>query len=671
MSEEKRNSFDVIVKSSGSLEHFGDINKISHFKNSLPTENILDGKWQVGATSYQYPKSWMNLTENACIFFLFKQGYSGVKRTLSKGNDCFTYKIIIPEGSYTTPQSLIDTIYSIGGDVVDFHQETITPVDEVNTSENKSHSMYRNLASILNISYSDNTSKYKWRMPSFKILSLGDDVEFKEYKQVDIWIPVDEFAEYRYFEKRNDDNIWTSVQISDYIKSNKILGDLLGLKMVKKPMNGGQGHGYLLQVADTSPEFSPYKSKLSSSINTLWVSMPGLIDNRIVGDKYLPILGTIPAGLGEDGGYVKYSVQNVIYLDLIPRSIQDIEIKVTDSKLQKIPFKDFQGDFVVHLKFRKKPKISNIDRTTIDEKFIYLDSSASMKEYPDNHSSEFTNVLPINTHFPGEWEVALTEVSYDKTMIHLKYSHIIKINYSLRGADRRAYRLYIHLNQGQSFNSPQEVCEMFNEGFYKPAAREPDSDGWTYHKGQPYIKMSYLASSNRFCFTIASTEDNQIKDVVLNFELYVNEHTHHVVDPTKQELIDLFGIYNDKDPGTPQSRYYLTQGDAVIMPAPPDLHKQAYNIWLSSLNLVELTQIGSVYQDLMDTIPLEGDFGKYVHYVFENRNYKKLVKKDVNTIHMKLANSEGVPLPLSGARHTLVGLHFKPIIDQVYSEEDG
>ena len=43
---------------------------------------------------------------------------------------------------------------------------------------------------------------------------------------------------------------------------------------------------------------------------------------------------------------------------------------------------------------------------------IELVSNASFNFYPNNSLSSFTNSLPKQLHFKGEWDVAISEISY-------------------------------------------------------------------------------------------------------------------------------------------------------------------------------------------------------------------------------------------------------------------
>ena len=48
----------------------------------------------------------------------------------------------------------------------------------------------------------------------------------------------------------------------------------------------------------------------------------------------------------------------------------------------------------------------------MDSFTIELVSNASFYRYPNNSLSSFTNFLPEQIHFKGEWKVALSELSY-------------------------------------------------------------------------------------------------------------------------------------------------------------------------------------------------------------------------------------------------------------------
>ena len=48
----------------------------------------------------------------------------------------------------------------------------------------------------------------------------------------------------------------------------------------------------------------------------------------------------------------------------------------------------------------------------MDSFTIELVSNASFISYPNNSLSSFTNFLPEQIHSKGEWEVAISEISY-------------------------------------------------------------------------------------------------------------------------------------------------------------------------------------------------------------------------------------------------------------------
>lgn len=659
MSIVRDTSFDIIVKSSGSLEFFEETNKISNFKNKLPVENIINGEWQVAAISYQYPRSWMNLPNDAKLFFIFRRKELSESAVLEKGNGGFVFEVVLPAGSYTTPKSVIDTIYDLSTDVGDAHQRTVLPPGEIDRPD-VNRTFNSALDNIIFIKYDEKKGKFVWYMSP---VTYGE----KLYEQVDIYIPTTSYSKYERNPEFEADNplfpMFVEKKVDKYMKGNKALGALLGLKITDQVMNGGMGNGYL-QTVRAKSIYSPHVSQLKNTINTLWVQAPKLIGGRIVGNRYLPLLGTISTSVGKDGDYMKHENTNLIYLDVLPKRLEEIEIIVCDSQQKNIPFKDFQGDFVAHLNFRKKPIISNIPRILLDEIYIYLLSLDSVNDFPDNTPSLFNNKLPQPLNLDGEWEVALTEISYDKSWIQLHTSHRVRISYTSRKEFSGV--MYVDFREGTSFNNVQEICDVWNntktvnvKKTWNPIIQNYSVELINVKVGE-ICKMIYLPATNKLAFVIVGSETFSPDNIYLHFSL--NNVLTGIVEIENVEFASLLGIYNHDNPEKPEEHYLLETSKPLIMNAPPDLHKQAQNIWITSGDLIEPTQIASRYLSVLNTIPIKGKLGDVVHHTFKNRVYKKVVKTQVRNIGIKLSNIEQVPLDLIGRNSTVVQLHFRPVI---------
>lgn len=76
-----------------------------------------------------------------------------------------------------------------------------------------------------------------------------------------------------------------------------------------------------------------------------------LVTPRIVGDKSVPLLRTVPI-TGHHGDTVVHYFQNVHYIDVLRKDFDTVEIDIRDDTGQPIPFQ--RGKLVLTLHFRKK-----------------------------------------------------------------------------------------------------------------------------------------------------------------------------------------------------------------------------------------------------------------------------------------------------------------------------
>ncbi|KAJ8665885.1 hypothetical protein QAD02_007547 [Eretmocerus hayati] len=58
-----------------------------------------------------------------------------------------------------------------------------------------------------------------------------------------------------------------------------------------------------------------------------------------------------------------------------------------------------------------------------DEFYVVLKSNNSSGYFPENHASSFTALLPHELQISGSWNVALVEVQYPQTCMHLRHGH--------------------------------------------------------------------------------------------------------------------------------------------------------------------------------------------------------------------------------------------------------
>ena len=56
-----------------------------------------------------------------------------------------------------------------------------------------------------------------------------------------------------------------------------------------------------------------------------------------------------------------------------------------------------------------------------DQFLLILPSNSSMRYFPDNATTSFITELPHPIHLHGEWEVALNEIQFPTTFLHINH----------------------------------------------------------------------------------------------------------------------------------------------------------------------------------------------------------------------------------------------------------
>lgn len=265
----------------------------------------------------------------------------------------------------------------------------------------------------------------------------------------------------------------------------------------------------------------------------------------------------------------------------------------------------------------------------MDSFTIELVSNASFNCFPDNTLSSFSNFLPEQINLDGQWEVAISELSYPS--------------------------MYQNITLGKFFYTE----------FSKEATEPPE----------PYtIKPGLYTSISE----IINAMNNLISDRMKRKEKYITAHVDKITQQVNislrkdisslvfcsNDLTHIFGV-ESLEPDSGLLMYGIG----------PHKNQLAYDIVrIHSLmiysDLVEYNIIGDTKAPLLRCIPFiskieNGDVittGQYMNYqTFSNLQFKRLLKNTFHSIKIELRDSTGEKIPFVSVGITRVTLMFRKI----------
>ena len=260
---------------------------------------------------------------------------------------------------------------------------------------------------------------------------------------------------------------------------------------------------------------------------------------------------------------------------------------------------------------------------------VELVSNASFDCYPNNTLSSFTNFLPEQINLVGEWEVAITELSYPS--------------------------LYQNITEGKFFYLDDATPDTKPSDYY---TLDPDL----------YPSISDIVSEmNRKNQEREKHEKTPIK-------LHVNKITQRISLslPNQNNLIVIFSADLCHVLGCEEAVY----GMGVFMSgAGPHFSKFPYEIvrihtLMIYSDIVEYNIVGDTKAALLRCIPFISKIkngyiistGQYMNYQnFPNFQFKKILKNSFHSIKLELRDSYGEKLPFKSVGVTRAVLVFRKI----------
>lgn len=287
--------------------------------------------------------------------------------------------------------------------------------------------------------------------------------------------------------------------------------------------------------------------------------------------------------------------------------------------------------------------------------YHHLISDSSLQYYPNNVISEFTTKLSPEVTLPGQWKVALCNISYHKTWgnitTHEDGNCCVKVFRSSGGPKgflEPKLKVSATLEPGM-YPTPESLIDAIFSKFER--LRRFDSNQsvqGTHFQLRDILEINHDVHSNKLTFVIKENEYG-CDAITLTFSQVLLDLMGHQ-EPTTESSIKL-GL--QQEPGLSRTKTLST-----IMNLKAGIH----NIFCYS-DLVRNVRVGDTQAPLLRIIPVRiGSDGEYIYETFEDRQYLPVASNTFNTIHVLIGDRFGKRIKFShGSAPAILVLHFKRV----------
>ena len=267
---------------------------------------------------------------------------------------------------------------------------------------------------------------------------------------------------------------------------------------------------------------------------------------------------------------------------------------------------------------------------------IELVSNASFNCYPNNSLSSFTNFLPEQIHLKGEWEVAISEISYPSLYQNVTEGKFTFVDGRESPEEKRKIQP-MHVEPGL-YPSIVDVVVAMNDKVRKRIGAQK------YEYNGIYVSVDKITQK----VAIHLPEDQSV------FIIQSADLSHIFGCDLEQNQTGV--IMKRKGPHYPQYSYDIIRIHSLMI----------YS------DIIEYNIVGDTKTPLMCCIPFiskvkNGDIistGHYMNYQsFTNLQFKKLLKNSFHSIKIELRDTTGEKIPFMSVGITRVVLLFRKVSD--------
>jgi hypothetical protein len=298
------------------------------------------------------------------------------------------------------------------------------------------------------------------------------------------------------------------------------------------------------------------------------------------------------------------------------------------------------------------------------EWFVELVSGASQKTFPSNVISEFTTQLAFPLMLRGQWKAALVRCTYHKNWINIEdksevtfYMNIAKwkrnTQYYLSFDPDNEWKLDIgaavstFLHAPANYTDIQLLIEHINNSNIFRTHQWGNSTPL-----KEYVIFEFNRANQKTSIRLGpwftSYRNNNNDDVVIIHlpEKLADMLGHRVYNPDGSRELKVYV-------GVQYSRYQF-QGEPEFQKFPLErkyvrdtyqfnapVFSYGVNNVIIYTDFVESSRLGDADASYILMVPVLAKTGEYVEYVPNNLIYRKVIKQQIDSIHIKVADTQG------------------------------
>ena len=264
----------------------------------------------------------------------------------------------------------------------------------------------------------------------------------------------------------------------------------------------------------------------------------------------------------------------------------------------------------------------------MDSFTIELVSNASSELFPDNILSSFTNFLPEQVNLEGQWEVAVSEISYPSM-----YQNVTEGKFLFHDNELSKTKDYYYLEPGL-YHSITDIVEAMNSLIQN-----------RNNHNTPCIGVKVDRRTQKVLFSLANDESSM---VISSIDL------GHISggDVRNDRGILMLG----KGPHKPLFAYDIVRIHSLMI----------------YTDIVEYNIVGDTKALLLRCFPFiskvkSGDIittGQYMNYqTFSNLEFRRLLKNSFHSVQIDLRDTSGEKIPFVSVGIRRLVLMFRKVFD--------
>lgn len=267
--------------------------------------------------------------------------------------------------------------------------------------------------------------------------------------------------------------------------------------------------------------------------------------------------------------------------------------------------------------------------------FLTLPSNSSAKYFPDNTLTHFTTKLHTAVSLSGDWEVALTEVTFPKSWYTIEKGGGVIIvecgGYSSPElGTMHAYTSEIRVPAGY-YENVTDIVREINKALSKiiPLYIVNPMIWKTENNGMPILK--YHEGTKRVHFQMSRNQSITLSTT----------------------LMAILGVGNKQSPSVAKQEDSYTW----VASRGSDISRGLNCLFIYS-DIVEHVTVGDTRAPLLRIVDARGPHGETINHIYERPLYIPIQKKQFETVEILISDDFGVKIPFQSGK-VIITLHFR------------